>query len=283
MDAKSGAFVTNDGVTIRYREAGSGRPLVMLPGFSQTAAEFSKQLDALSDEYRVIAVDQRGHGDSDKPNYGYRISRFAADLRDLLVTLDINEVSLLGHSLGCTVIWNYWDLYGGDRVRSLVLVDQGPTAAIDVAPEDQIRELGATFTHEDARNLTAGWRGTPEEAKEASRSIVHLLHTGDLDNQDRNWLLEQNLTLPSEHAATLYMDHYGNDWRDILPRITVPTLIIGGEVSFLASEVAKRNAAQIPNSHLRIFSAEERGSHIMFWENPNLFNSTVREFLKGVG
>src|ERR1051325_2544663 len=72
-DAKEGSFTTSDGVRLHYIEAGSGDVLVMIPGWSQTAAQFKHQIAGLSDRYRVIAIDMRGHGDSDKPTHGYRI------------------------------------------------------------------------------------------------------------------------------------------------------------------------------------------------------------------
>jgi non-heme chloroperoxidase len=74
----------------------------------------------------VIAVDMRGHGDSDKPAHGYRISRFAKDLHDVLGALDLTEVNLLAHSLGCAVVWCYLDMFGPERLAKLILVDQSP-------------------------------------------------------------------------------------------------------------------------------------------------------------
>ena len=81
-DTKEGFFTTNDGIRLHYIEAGSGKPLVMIPGWSQTAAQFRAQLAGLSDRYRVIAIDMRGHGESDKPDHGYRIQRLSADVHD---------------------------------------------------------------------------------------------------------------------------------------------------------------------------------------------------------
>ena len=92
------------GMTLRYQEAGEGKPLVMLPGWSQSAAEFKYQVSALAENRRVIALDQRGHGESDKPETGYRIARLAADLREVLIALDLRGVDILGHSMGCSVI-----------------------------------------------------------------------------------------------------------------------------------------------------------------------------------
>ena len=63
-----------DGTKLSYLEAGAGKTLLMVPGWSQTAEQFKHQLEGLSDKYRVIALDMRGHGDSDKPTFGYRIS-----------------------------------------------------------------------------------------------------------------------------------------------------------------------------------------------------------------
>ena len=95
-----GQVTTSDGVNLHYLEAGSGTPILMIPGWSQTAEQFKYQLSGLSDRYRVIAVDMRGHGESDKPEFGYKISRLAKDTHDLIQALDLDEVNILGHSMG---------------------------------------------------------------------------------------------------------------------------------------------------------------------------------------
>ena len=103
---------TNDGIRLHYVEKGSGAPLVMIPGWSQTAAQFEAQVEGLSASRRVIAFDMRGHGESDKPEHGYKIQRLAMDLRNAIEALGLERVSLLGHSMGCSVIWCYIDLFG---------------------------------------------------------------------------------------------------------------------------------------------------------------------------
>ena len=77
-------------------EAGSGQTLLFVPGWSQSAQMFEKQLAGLKAHYRVLAVDMRGHGDSPKPTSGYRIARLALDLRQFIVRQ--NAVLL---ALGC--------------------------------------------------------------------------------------------------------------------------------------------------------------------------------------
>src|SRR5215218_1370221 len=144
MDGRQGEVTTNDGVRLRYRETGSGQPLVLVHGWSQAAALFQYQLDGLSDRYRVIAYDQRGHGESDKPAFGYRIARLAKDLHDFLVALDLHDVAVLGHSLGCSVLWAYWDLFGAERLAKLILVDQPPFLTRNPAwSSEELEQIGA--------------------------------------------------------------------------------------------------------------------------------------------
>jgi non-heme chloroperoxidase len=271
-------FVTDDGVRLSYREAGQGEPVVLLPGFSQSALEFDKQIADLSRDYRVIALDHRGHGRSDKPSYGYRVSRLAADLRNLLDALELSGVVLLGHSLGCAVIWSYWDLFGGGRIRKLILVDQPAVVATElVSPPDRPSELGAVFTAEMAFGVVAGLRDADSAA--TSRAIVAMMHTPSLAAHEVDWIVEQNRLFPGRHAATLHLDNHGNDWRDVLPRIDKPTLVIGGASSVFGAELAPWLAGRIPDASARVFSAAESGSHLMFRENAELFNAVVREFL----
>ncbi len=115
-----GETVCAGGTVIRHLEAGDGRPLVLLPGWSQSAQTFLHQLATLSQSWRVLAIDHRGHGESSAPEIGYHIHRLAADLRDVLVARDLDGVHLLGHSMGCAVIWSYLELFGRDRLASLV-------------------------------------------------------------------------------------------------------------------------------------------------------------------
>ena len=109
---QAGHVTTNDGVRLHYVEVGAGQPVVMIPGWSQPAAQFKYQLAGLHDRYRLIAVDMRGHGESEKPAFGYKIARLAKDLHEVLGALDLRDVALLGHSMGCAVIWSYWSCSG---------------------------------------------------------------------------------------------------------------------------------------------------------------------------
>jgi non-heme chloroperoxidase len=273
-----GQVTTNDGANLRYLEAGSGKPILMIPGWSQTAEQFKYQLSGLSDRYRVIAVDMRGHGESDKPAFGYKISRLAKDVHGLIQALDLDEVNILGHSMGSSVIWNYYDLFGPERLSKLLLIDQMPmiTSNPEWSEEERI-DSGAIFDPQslyETINALAGPDGV-----ETTRGFIGNMVTKSIAEEEKAWIIERNLTMPRQHAATLLYNHSTQDWRDLIPRIELPTLVVGGRVSVVPWRSQEWIAGQIPGARLEIFEEEEGGNHFMFIEAPAKFNDIVAEFV----
>jgi non-heme chloroperoxidase len=277
-EATAGHVTTNDGVNLHYLEAGSGKTILMIPGWSQTAEQFRHQLDGLSDRYRVIAVDMRGHGESDKPDFGYKISRLAKDVHDTIHALDLSEVNILGHSMGSSVIWNYLELFGPERLAKLLLIDQMPMITANPAwSEEERQAAGAIFDPQslyETINALAGPDGI-----ETTRGFIGSMVTKAIPEADKEWIIERNLTMPREHAATLLYNHSTQDWRDLIPRIDLPTLVVGGRVSTVPWQSQAWIHEQIPGSRLEIFEEEEGGNHFMFIEGHEKFNQIVADFV----
>jgi non-heme chloroperoxidase len=278
---KEGSVTTDDGTELHYLEAGSGKPLVLIPGWSQSAAMFKHQLRGLSQNHRVIALDMRGHGESAKPTYGYRIQRLAADIRAMIYYDDLEDVSLLGHSMGCSVIWAYWDMFAGDRLAKIVLVDQAPTVVAQPGwSEEQKTEAGALFDPTKLYEIGTGLAGPDgNKVTEGFISPEGIFFSKAFPAEERAWVLKENLKLPRKSAADLLINHCTQDWRDVIPRISKPTLVIGAKGSFFTPKSQEWIGKQIKGSKVVIFEAEEGGSHFMFLENPEKFNGVVKEFL----
>lgn len=276
---KEGWFTTSDGVKLHYLEAGAGKPLVLIPGWSQTAAQFKHQLDGLSDRYRVIAIDMRGHGDSAKPAYGYRIHRLSQDLHEFLVANSLAEVTLGGHSMGCSVIWGYWELYGGERVARLLLIDQMPMITTNpVWSEQEKIDAGSLLDKDSLYGVTNALAG-PDGIK-TTEGFIGGMFTKQYPREEVEWVIQQNLKFPRAYAARLLYDHATNDWRDQIPRINVPTLVVGGKASLVGWRSQEWVAAQIPGAKAVIFEEAEGGNHFMFMENPGKFNQLVKDFAR---
>lgn len=273
-----GTVSTSDGANLAYMEVGAGRPLVMIPGWSQTAAQFKYQLEGLSQTYRVIALDMRGHGESEKVDHGYKISRLAKDVHDVLFALDLREVTLLGHSMGCSVIWCYWDMYGPERLSKLVLVDQMPFITSNPKwTDDEKRNAGAIV---DAAALYDLYNSlTGPDAEKTTEGFIGGMVTKAMPTDEKNWIIQQNFKLPRRHAADLLYNHATQDWRDVIPRINIPTLVVGGKASLVPWSSQVWISKQIAGARLEIFEEDEGGAHFMFMEGHDKFNRAVRDFI----
>jgi pimeloyl-ACP methyl ester carboxylesterase len=277
-DLKEGFFTTNDGTRLHYMEAGSGKPLVLIPGWSQTAAQFKHQLSGLSDKYRVIAIDMRGHGESDKPKNGYRIHRLSKDVSEFLAGNNLTNVALGGHSMGCSVIWGYWELFGSDRLAKLLLIDQMPMITAGPKWSAQEKEDAGALFDGNSLYTTVDSLAGPDGVK-TTEGFITGMFTKQYPRDDLNWVIKQNLKMPREYAARLLYDHATNDWRDVIPRIDIPTLVVGAKTSLVGWKSQRWIANQIPGARVEIFEEGEGGNHFMFMENPDKFNRIVKEFL----
>jgi pimeloyl-ACP methyl ester carboxylesterase len=278
---RTGFVRTGDGVRLKYtqnvpRGPRRGQELVFIPGWRQTAAEWQKQVDYFSDAgYRVTTYDMRGHGDSEKPAFGYRISRFAADLNDVLEQLRLRDVTIVGHSMGSSIAWAWWDQYSGahSRINSLVVADQPAVMVRDPHwTDEQAAEVSAIFTadlvYDIANDMTGQLLG-----------LLQGMFTDSIPQSDFDWVVAQNLKMSDANAAALLIDHAFRDWRDVLPRIDVPALVLAGNVSTFPPAGIEWVASQIPGAESYTFTSEEKGSHFAFWENPERFNAVVEDFL----
>jgi non-heme chloroperoxidase len=272
------SFETQDGTLLSYMEAGQGPPLVLVHGWSQSAQQFRYQFDALAAAYHVIAFDHRGHGLSSRPDHGYRVSRLTMDLRELLVGLNLRDVAILGHSMGCSVIWCYLDLFGEDRLRRLIFADEPPCLTINPLWDDrEVANAGALFSPSAATDLCNALRA--DETGTFSDSLMGSMLTANCSRELKDWMMRCNRQMKRAHAAELMRNHANIDWRDVISRIRLPTLAIGGEASLAPAACMRWVAQQIPGARLEVFGAEEGGSHFMFAENPEKFNRIVLNFL----
>jgi non-heme chloroperoxidase len=273
-----GAFVTSDGVQLSYIRQGSGRPIVLIHGWSQCAEEFKYQIESLSVRYDVIAVDQRSHGESQKVSYGLKISRLSKDLYELLTELDLNNVTLLGHSMGSAVIWCYIDLFGPERLSKIILVDQAPLVTSD--PHGTQSELENSDGGLSAQQLLESVTALrSKEGEQVTRQIIDGLVTKDATSEMREWIVQCNLKMPRDFAAILFYNLCHTDWRDLIPRINLPTLIISGRASAIPWKTQEWIHRQIKGSQFEVFEESEGGQHFMFIENPEKFNRLVMEYL----
>ncbi len=276
------SLTTSDGVQLSCIDEGQGPPLLLIPGWSQSAEEFRLQTAFFGRTRRVLALDMRGHGLSQKVAHGYRIQRLAKDLHDVIRALGLERPDVLGHSMGCSVIWSHLSLFAGEQnLGKLVLVDQAP-AVLAQPGWDEATRLNAGCLLPNAEAL-AGFEQAvvASETVEATKGVIRGMFTASVAETDLDWVAHQNLALPRIQAAELLHDHCVLDWRSQIQAVRQPVLVVGAEASIFSAASQRWIAAQVPSAQLEIFTAEQKGSHFMFFENPDRFNAIVAAFLAG--
>jgi len=210
---------------------------------------------------------------------GLKISRLAKDLYELLTKLELNEVALLGHSMGSSVIWCYIDLFGPERLSKIILVDQSPFLTSDPHwTEQELEDSGAIFTPQQVFNIVAALRS--KEAENVTRQGIDGIVTKHATPEMKEWLVQCTLKMPRHLAGTLAYNHWQMDWRDLIPRIDLPTLIISGRASAAAPWKSQEWVhRQIKGSQFEVFEEAEGGQHFMFIENPEKFNRMIMTYL----
>jgi non-heme chloroperoxidase len=262
-------ITTSDGVLLRYVDEGAGRPVVLLAGFCAPLETWELQRRALLEAgYRVVAVDRRSHGGSDSPAYGQRMARHGKDLWDVLSGLDLDDVVLIGGSMGGSTIWAYCDLFGTERVGAVVTIDQTPKMVND-----------DTWQH-GFYGLTPQTVGTFFDAgiPDTGRG----LRTNRLAGLNR--VAEALGRMPSFADATtperraLLQDHAEKDWRDVIARMSVPSLFLADRQSqFWPCEHATTAAGSNPMARVVVF---DDCGHAANLDQPDQTNGAILGFLR---
>ncbi len=261
-------WYTSRGASLHYKDGGDGQAVVLLHGVWMSSAFFRDQQTQALGGLRVITPDFRGHGESDKPSDGHTIAGYAADLHELLTVLDLREVTLVGWSMGAFVAWEYLHNHGIDRVSALVVVDE---AASDFAWSGWQYGL---IDSETLRELNAGLQSDQRAVAEhfALEMFAKQPQPADLD-----WIVAEMCKVPPAVASAILIDQTLVDYREILPNLTVPTLVCYGRDEKLLPVAAGEDLVQrIPTAELVVF---ENSSHCPFLEEPDLFNLTVADFV----
>lgn len=274
--SKDASFRSNDGILHFAEEKGTGAPVILIHGWSGSSDIFVHNFNALSQSFRVIRYDLRGHGKSEKPTHGIRVSRLAMDLLNLMDHLKLDRVSVIGCSLGCAVIWNFVELFGSQRLYSAIFVDQSP---YQMYASDGSWCLGSKglFSHSALAHLMAMLN---VDARACHVGTVEACLTRSPTAEEVEFFVEGSLRSPGWFLGKLMSDHNNNDWRDTLPLVTCPSLVLAGRRSKIFPwEGVAYAAERMPRANLVTF---EEGSHWLYYEEADRFNSIVISFLRVV-
>jgi len=269
-----GSITTRDGVRLDYTDSGTpgGRPVVLVAGFKAARQAWLFQTPALEAAgYRVISVDLRGHGSSERPDFGHSMARRAADLDDLLTQLDLRRVVLVGQSMGGNTVWAYLRDFGAARIAGIVIVDQTPKMLN--SDDWPFGYYGYTAENADtffAESIPNTGHGTPLWRR--GMRLVRLLRAMRSSMGGAKGLTAGELELLGDHARA--------DWRSVIAGSVVPTLFVAGaESEMWPSGHAAAAAALSPSATSVVIEHDGHAANI---EQPEKFNDALLTFLAGL-
>ena len=259
-----------NGATLYYEEYGDGQPIVFLHGAAAGLRYFEPQLMNLSEEYRTVAVDFRGHGRSEKTELGHTLPQYARDLRAFLERLDIDDAVVVGWSMGAIVSWEYVDQFGTDRMRALVDVD------MESSPAKREGYEHGSYDVEGLREALVGVQTNPVDRTD--RSIAALLKEPP-SRELRNVMFDEESRCPPPIRGVMLLELL-RDYRDVLPEIDVPMLVCAGADETWRTVASVEYVAElVPNAEFELF---EESGHCPTVEEPGRFNRTLGEFVESL-
>ena len=266
----------NADIEIYYEDHGAGQPVVLIHGYPLSGRAWDKQVPALLEAgYRVITYDRRGFGKSSQPASGYDYDTFAADLNSLLEYLDLRDAVLAGHSMGTGEVTRYLGRYGSGRVAKGVLVAPIPPYLLQAAdnPDGVPQGLFDGFA-------AAALADTPAWMKGFLGNFYNIDTLGGTLVSEQAFQASWNLAVTaSATAAVACIATWATDFRDDLPKIDVPVLVIQGDADQVLplDKTGARLPGLIKDVRLTVI---EGGPHAIPWTHADQVNTALLGFLR---
>jgi pimeloyl-ACP methyl ester carboxylesterase len=268
---------TPDGGQLHVVERGTGRPLVLLHGITLRADVWAPQFHQMADDFRVIALDLRGHGRSTAGRDGYGLPRLAADLSTVLEALDLRDAVLVGHSMGGMTIMQFCGDHPDvldQRGAGVVFLATRAHAVIPPLVAGVARRLG---DRAQAR-LEAG--GHAPQSAELGGRLVRVAFGKRPSPKAVAQVAEMTTSIPPEAFLPSGLGLLDHDARDALRRTRTPSLVVVGSRDLLTPVRSSRHLADLlEGSQLHVLPG---AGHQLMQERPDRLAELIYQFVAGL-
>lgn len=260
-------FLADDHEKIHLKISGDGPPLILLHGWTSSHQEWFPFMGELNAHHRVYRWDARGHGGHTLAQpASATVERMARDLKNLIDHYDLaaqpGGATLVGHSMGALTLWQYLRDYGAHGIGKLCLIDQSPKLlTADDWSHGIYGEFGLDHNQHFIRSLHEDF------AEGVLKLTAYGLNPRARQKYEENasgWQRSRNALQAQDPTPLIHCWQSLSvaDYRDVLSRIEVPTLLVyGGESNFYSTETARLVADRIPKALLHIYEGTDHSPH----------------------
>lgn len=252
---------------VRLRVIDAGPPqaqsIVLIPGWCFTADIWAKQIAALSDRYRVVAVDPRSQGHSTILDHSNSPDHRAADIASLIKILHLRKPVIVGWSQGVQDVAAYVLAFGTGAIGGIVLVDAAVSAG------------AANLDAKEAAEIFGRMPVYARSPRDYLEGMMPYIFKKPLSPSELDTIVTAALRTPSSiGVANLALDLYGKDYRPSFKRMDVPALLI---VAGTAPDKNEQMQQPIPNATSAVVDG---AGHALFYDEPTRFNDLLTRFLE---
>jgi non-heme chloroperoxidase len=262
-------------IEIHYEDHGSGQPVLLIHGYPLNGNSWERQeRELLANGHRVISYDRRGFGRSSQPTVGYDYDTFAADLNALIEHLNLSDIVLVGFSMGTGEVTRYLGRYGSNRVRRAALLGAIPPFLLktDDNPEgvdgQVFEEIKAAIVNDRYAYF-----------KDFFNNFYNVDRLAPERISEQAWQASFNVAAGASPFATYAcVDTWLTDFRDDLPKIDVPVLVVHGTEDRILPYQATAQRLPALVKDLKLVTVEG-GPHNIAWTHPDKVNPALLQFL----
>jgi non-heme chloroperoxidase len=263
-------------IDLYYEDLGEGQPVVLIHGYPLDGHSWERQTKALLDAgHRVITYDRRGWGQSSQPTTGQDYDTYSADLNELLEQLELTDIVLAGFSMGTGEVTRYLGTYGSERVEKAALFGAIPPFLLK--------------TDDNAEGVDGSVFEGIKEAAVKDRYVWFKQFFDDFYNVDKlqperiseqAWQASFNVAcMGSAYSTVACVDTWLTDFREDLPKIDVPVLVVHGtEDRILPFESTAARLSDLIDD-VRVVPVEG-GPHNIGWTHPEVLNPLFLAFVE---
>jgi len=274
LEAAAGQYARlSDDLDLYYEDAGTGAPMILVPGWTASGVIFSHQIEHFSKSYHVVVYDPRSQGLSTDTLEHNDYTQHGRDLAALIDKLGLKHIILVAWSGGCFDAYSYVRLQGTDNLAAFVCIDM-PPRGISAQPGDW---ASFSTSDKDLARLRAQLDALANNRRGLSQSMAKAMNARELSADEMTWFVRQAMLAPTYAMLQLRLDSLFSDYRPEARLLAnkVPVLDVISEPNVpVALTWIKANTPQAQTFIIK--------RHMSFWSEPASFNSTLDAFLEKV-